>query len=77
MNRALRNIIKFILSYVTVTGVAYVSGYGITHIDIILPASMAVLYCIINMVDHRLILKDKSYGIKTMFGLGILSRRDS
>ncbi len=69
----IRNIIIFALSYLMVTAVAVVTGYGITRIDLILPGAMVVLYMILNIADRRLRQRDKTYTFKRALGLEGLS----
>ena len=67
--KGLRNCIKFLIAYVSVTGIAAITGYGITRIDLLLPFCIVLLFLLLDFVDGRFIAKISEYGIKDTLGI--------
>lgn len=62
MNKTVKLIVKLIMAYITTVVLGLVSGYGITHIDWLLPMVFACVLCIFIFVDTYGKKKDSIYG---------------
>ena len=72
----MRSIIKFILAYVLTVLIGVITGFGITRIDIFLPILCLVSYTLIDMIDHKYILKDQEWDMIRKLGSEGMTGRD-
>lgn len=62
MNNSTQMVLRIIASYITTIVLAFVSGYGITGIDLLLPCVFVFVFLIYSYADRVGLHKDKVYG---------------
>ncbi len=76
MKKEIRNLIKFILAYVSTLAAGILTGWGITRIDLLLPLLCMVFYILFDGIYERIICRNRQWSVLGTIALDGMTGKD-